>query len=252
MKKLILAVLIALLLLTSCSDYNIYKEEINICRVGNIYFETLQAAVNHIASSRAISEDRTVYLLKDVLRGEYDDSIRKGVTVPSSFTGDVRIDFQGHRYDFSSKEQYFFRFLGGDNIEVVNGTSVIFADSISKESALIVGTRTVTIDEHLIKDLRKVKQAAEVTDGGKLLLMNSELSGSWKLNGESEIRKGYYIFDVITGTGDLKIYEGVIKVSHFSEEFINNAINSVPDEEKGVIEKTLVHELIHQDRKSVV
>ena len=40
MKKLILAILIALLLLTSCSDYNIYKEEINICRVGNIYFDT--------------------------------------------------------------------------------------------------------------------------------------------------------------------------------------------------------------------
>ena len=247
MKKLILAILTALLLLTSCSDYNIYKEEINICRVGDVYFDTLQAAVNYISSQRAISESRTIYLVKNVLRSEYSDSIRKGVTVPATFEGDLKIDFGGYRYDFSSKEEYFFRFLGGDNIEVVNGTSVIYEDSISTEKALIVGTRTVTIDEHLIKDLRNNKQAVEVTDEGKLVLKNTELSGAWVLNGEGEIRKGSYTFDSITGSGDLKIYEGTLEVNHESEEFINNAINSVPEEERGETNKTLVHELIYHE-----
>lgn len=247
MKKLILAILTALLLLTSCSDYNIYKEEINICRVGDNYFTTLQEAVNHIASSRAISESRTIYLLKNVLRSEYSDSIRKGVTVPATFEGDLKIDFGGYRYDFSSKEKYFFRFLGGDNIEVINGTSVIYEDSISTESALIVGTRTVTIDEHLIKDLRNTKKAVEVTGEGKLVLKNTELKGSWSIDGEGEIRKGSYTFASIIGSGDLKIYEGNLEVNHDSEAFINNAINSVPEEEKGEINKTLVHELIHHE-----
>lgn len=250
MKKLILAILIALLLLTSCSDYNIYKEEINICRVGNIYFDTLQAAVNHIASSRAISEDRTVYLLKDVLRGEYDDSIRKGVTVPTSFTGDLRIDFQGHRYDFSSKEQYFFRFLGGNNIEVVNGSSVIFADSISTESALIVGTRTVTIDEHLITDLRGTKKAVNVTKDGTLVIKANDnakagFSGTITISegGSINLKGGTFtIIDILeTGNADIKIYSGEFTFPHTIENRINNAISAVPEEEKGVVKTTTTH-----------
>lgn len=250
MKKHTLSIIILsllLLLIPACSEYNIYKEEINICRVGDVYFDTLQAAVDYLSSQRAISESRIIYLVKNVLRSEYSDKIRKGVTVPSSFEGDLKIDFGGYRYDFSSKEEYFFRFLGGDNIEVVNGISVIYEDSVSKEKALIVGTRTVTIDEHLIKDLRSVKKAVEVTDEGKLLLKNTELSGSWIINGESEIRKGSYTFDSITGSGDLKIYEGTLDVNHDSEAFINNAINSVPEDEKGEISKTLVHELIYHE-----
>ena len=250
MKKLILAILIALLLLTSCSDYNIYKEEINICRVGNIYFDTLQAAVNHIASSRAISEDRTIYLLKDVLRSEYDDSIRKGVTVPSSFTGNLRIDFQGYRYDFSSKEQYFFRFLGGDNIEVVNGTSVIFADSISTESALIVGTRTVTIDEHFITDLRGTKKAVNVTKDGTLVIKANDnakagFSGTITISeGGTIYLKGgtFTIIDILeTGNADIKIYSGELTFPHTIENRINNAISAVPEEDKGVVKTNTTH-----------
>ena len=248
MKKAVITIITLILLLAvSCSEYNIYREDIAICRVGDTYFDTIQAAVDYIGSSRSVSEERTVYLLKDVLKGEYDDSIRKGVTVPASFTGDLRIDFSGHRYDFSSKEQYFFRFLGGSTIEVVNGTSVIYADSISTESALIVGTRTVTIDEHLIRDLRNSKKAAEVNGEGKLVLKNSELIGDWAFDSgtETEIRKGTYTFDSITGDGSLKIYEATIVVNHDTDDRVNDAINSVPEEERGKVDKSLVHELVY-------
>ena len=250
MKKLILAILTALLLLTSCSDYNIYKEEINICGVGDVYFDTLQAAVDYIGSSRAVSEDRTVYLLKNVLRGEYDDSIRKGVTVPATFEGDLKIDFGGYRYDFSSKEQYFFRFLGGNTIEVVNGTSVIYEDSISTESALIVGTRTVTIDEHLIKDLRNTKKAVEVTKDGSLIIKATD-NAKAGLSGEIVITEGgslefkggsFNITDIKeTGNADFKIYSGEVTFPHAIEDRIDQAISAVPEEEKGEVKTNTKH-----------
>lgn len=250
MKKLILAILTALLLLTSCSDYNIYKEEINICRVGDVYFDTLQAAVNYISSQRAISESRTIYLVKNVLRGEYSDFIRKGVTVPATFEGDLKIDFGGYRYDFSSKEEYFFRFLGGDNIEVVNGTSVIYEDSISTEKALIVGTRTVTIDEHLIKDLRNNKQAVEVTKDGTLVIKATD-NAKAGLSGEIVITEGgslefkggsFNITDIKeTGNADIKIYSGEVTFPHAIEDRIDQAISAVPEEEKGDVKTNTKH-----------
>ena len=250
MKKLILAILTVLLLLTSCSDYNIYKEEINICRVGDVYFDTLQAAVDYIANQRAISESRTIYLLKNVLRSEYSDKIRKGVTVPSSFEGDLKIDFGGYRYDFSSKEQYFFRFLGGSKIEVVNGTSVIHSDSISTESALIVGTRTVTIDEHLIKDLRSVKKAVEVTKDGTLVIKATD-NAKAGFDGEVTITEGGLLdfkggsFNITAinekGNADLKIYSGELTFPHAIEDRINQAISVVPEEEKGEVITNTTH-----------
>ena len=251
MRKALIAILsILMLLIVSCSEYNIYREEISICRVGDTYFDTLQAAVDYIGSSRAISEDRTVYLLKDVLRNDYDDSIRKGVTVPATFRGDLRIDFQGNRYDFSSKEKYFFRFLGGDCIEVVNGTSVIFADSISTESALIVGTRTVTIDEHLIRDLRGTKKAAEVTKDGTLFIKAEDnakagFSGIVTITegGCLYLKGGTYSITGITETGnaDMKIHSGEVIFPHAIEDRINQAISAVPDEEKGEVITNTTH-----------
>lgn len=251
MRKALIAIIsVLMLLIVSCSEYNIYREEISICRVGDTYFDTLQAAVDYIGSSRAISEDRTVYLLKDVLRNDYDDSIRKGVTVPATFRGDLRIDFSGHRYDFSSKEQYFFRFLGGDCIEVVNGTSVIFADSISTESALIVGTRTVTIDEHLIRDLRGTKKAVEVTKDGTLLINAADnakagFSGIVTITegGCLYLKGGTYSITGITETGnaDMKIHSGEVSFPHVIEDRINQAIAAVPDEEKGEVITNTTH-----------
>ena len=251
MRKALIAIIsVLMLLIVSCSEYNIYREEISICRVGDTYFDTLQAAVDYIGSSRAISEDRTVYLLKDVLRNDYDDSIRKGVTVPATFRGDLRIDFSGHRYDFSSKEQYFFRFLGGDCIEVVNGTSVIFADSISTESALIVGTRTITIDEHLIRDLRGTKKAVEITKDGTLIVKAEDnakagFSGIVTITegGCLYLKGGTYSITGITETGnaDMKIHSGEVTFPHAIEDRINQAIAAVPDEEKGEVITNTTH-----------
>ena len=251
MKKAVITIITLILLLAvSCSEYNIYREDIAICRVGDTYFDTIQAAVDYIGSSRSVSEERTVYLLKDVLKGEYDDSIRKGVTVPASFTGDLRIDFSGHRYDFSSKEQYFFRFLGGSTIEVVNGTSVIYADSISTESALIVGTRTVTIDEHLIRDLRNSKKAAEVTKDGTLVIKADDnakagLAGEITITegGILEFKGGTYIITAIneTGNADFRIYSGEVTFPHAIEDRIEEAITNVPEDERGDVKKTTTH-----------
>ena len=79
--------------------------------------------------------------------------------------------------------------MGGSTIEVVNGTSVIHSDSISTESALIVGTRTVTIDEHLIKDLRSVKKAVEVTKDGTLVIKATD-NAKAGFDGEVTITEG--------------------------------------------------------------
>ena len=58
MRKALMTILsILMLLIVSCSEYNIYREEISICRVGDTYFDTLQAAVDYIGSSRAIRAD---------------------------------------------------------------------------------------------------------------------------------------------------------------------------------------------------
>ena len=58
MRKALIAIIsVLMLLIVSCSEYNIYREEISICRVGDTYFDTLQAAVDYIGSSRAIRAD---------------------------------------------------------------------------------------------------------------------------------------------------------------------------------------------------
>ncbi|MDY5931132.1 MAG: hypothetical protein SPJ34_03780 [Candidatus Ornithospirochaeta sp.] len=257
-RALYILLAIAIAIIPSCSEHNIYREGIAICRVGERYFDTIQEAVDHIAlrgNSREISgsipEDRTVRIVKDVRASEYDDRQRGGITVPSSFSGDLCIDFGGYTYEFSSRIETFFRFLGGSRIEVINGMTVIGEDSISEEKALIVGTRTVTIDEHIVRDLRSRPQSVEVTDGGNAVLKGegTSLSGDFRVNGSGELsfNEGSYRIDSLVSDGTVRIYSGSFSYGHDAEEAVNSAISSVPPEERGEIEKSLVHVLVHFD-----
>ena len=241
MKKILILVITFLLIITSCSNFNIYKDSIDVCRVGSRYFATLQDAVDYITSSRAINEENTVYVLRDITKNNYSESRRGGITIPSTYTGDLRIDFQGHIYEFSSSINSFYNILGGSNIEIVNGTSIIYSDSISNEKALIVGTRTVKVIGHTIIDLRNSKQAVNVKEGGELILNSATISGDFVLNGNTEIKGGSYEFTSIEGDGEFKIYSGDVTSKHSDTSKIDDAINNVPEEERGVVNQKFIH-----------
>ena len=242
MKKIFILAITFLLIITSCSNFNIYKDSIDVCRVGSRYFATLQDAVDYITSSRAINEENTVYVLRDITKKNYSEARRGGITIPSSYTGDLRIDFQGHSYEFSSSINSFYNILGGSNIEIVNGKSIIYSDSISNEKALIVGTRTVKVIGHTIIDLRNSKQAVNVKEGGELILNSATISGDFVLNGNTEIKGGSYEFTSIEGDGEFKIYSGEVTSKHSDTAKIQEAINKVPEEERGVVNQKFIHE----------
>ena len=90
--------------------------------------------------------------------------------------------------------------------------TVIGEDSISEEKALIVGTRTVTIDEHIVRDLRSRPQSVEVTDGGNAVLKGegTSLSGDFRVNGSGELsfNEGSYRIDSLVSDGTVRIYSG--------------------------------------------
>ncbi len=203
MKKIILLLFSLVLLLFSCSN-NVYIDSTidnpvtptikkDIWRVGEVYFETANEAVSYImahSQSRSVvkteDETRTVVLTRPVLAEnsdgiaessfeEYveDDSLRKNITVPESFTGELCIDFGGYRYDFANSNEAFFVIEGGDNVYIYNGQSVIFNEASHTPYAIAVNSDTVTIDEHLIDDRRDDNKLIYVGEEGHLRIENT-------------------------------------------------------------------------------
>ncbi len=204
MKKLliILVALVLTALIISCTnnvyiDKNIDKETAeekkNIWCVDGVYFETANDAIDYVSNqtqSRSLTkktEDktRTIVLTRPVLAEKSDgitdesyekyvekESLRGNITVPSSFSGDLCIDFGGCRYDFRNDTEAFFVIDGGENIYIYNGTSVIFEDANIDPYAISVDTDIVTIDTHLIDDRRETKSLLYVGESGHLRVEN--------------------------------------------------------------------------------
>jgi len=200
MKK-VLIIMAAILLLFSC-DHNVYIDDAidnpaeRIWRVEESYFETASEAISYIMSNRAMKTDdssRTITLMRPVLASDSDgiinegykayveaDGLRGSIIVPEGFSGDLCIDFNGYRYDFSNTCTSFFEIKGGDNVYIYNGTSVIFNEASHKPYAIAVNTDTVSIDAHLLDDRREDNSLIYVGERGHLRINGVEgtLSGA--------------------------------------------------------------------------
>lgn len=163
--RIITTVFLALvILLTVSCEHNVYMYDgiDNIWYVDGNYFATLQAAMDYIYSnsgteargiSRAMNDvpvERTALLLRDVTNGERGG----GLIVPADFKGMLTIDFGGHIYEFDDSLDHFFEVLGGDEVYITNGTTVIYNEASHEPFAIAINTDTLTIDSHLIDDRR--------------------------------------------------------------------------------------------------
>ncbi len=97
MKKTLIILLTALLLISSCSqevtvDAQVYNTaEMGTFVVNGISFSTLQDAVDYVNGSKAIDESKTIYLTKD--------SSGPGALIKDS---EICIDFSGYEFSFTN------------------------------------------------------------------------------------------------------------------------------------------------------
>lgn len=238
------------------------------------YFSTANEAIDYIIlrsshaeeeveeevrkSSHASSGDGQMWqvrLLRPVLSegsdgisvygGQYaePEELRGAITVPEGFKGRLCIDFGGNRYDFSNRIEHFFMIRGGKEVRIYNGESVIFRESQSPitNPALIVGTRTVFIDEHLIDDRRvgpeeEAPAAVEVSGNGELVITCDKdsrsltgLGGTFTIEegGAVRIEEGTVtIYDIKGTAGGLAITGGEIRNPHEIDSLITDAIQA--------------------------
>ncbi len=259
---------VILVLLISCEN-NVYIDDSidrNIWRVGDgesaVYFDTANNAIayiiENISTSRAVvkTDDpmRTVTLMRPVLSegsdgiieedyGKYilGDEYRGSINIPSEFTGDLCIDFNGNRYDFSNNSEAFFVIDGGDNVYIYNGTSVIFNEASHIPYAIVVDTKTVTIDEHLLDDRRNDPKAVSVKGTGSVVITssssreNTSIKGAFDVGGELRIEDGViYIESIETEENSTFIITGgEIHNPHDYDEIVLPAIDAKEFEKNG-------------------
>ena len=172
--------LLLFLMLSSCEN-NVYMPTGTWSVRGKV-FDTFSQAMSYLLANidkenmtarnlvtSDIPWDRTMYLLRDVGETERGEAFY----VPESFTGELCINFQGYEYWFDTSLNDFIEIRGGDRVDVINGTTIITEDTASRTAALIVGVRTVTIDEHLIDDRRTDPAAITVTETGTLRITST-------------------------------------------------------------------------------
>lgn len=199
-RPLLLTIMIAFLFLFLSCENNVYIDkdiDKDIWRVGSgndaVYFRTANAAINYVMEntfhSRSVTKTddpmRTITLMCPVLAEGSDgitdsnyekyvtrDEYRGSITIPEAFTGNLCIDFNGYRYDFSNSNEAFFTVKGGDNIYIYNGHSVIFNEASHEPYAITVNTDTVTIDEHLVDDRRVDNSLLYIGESGHVRIEN--------------------------------------------------------------------------------
>ncbi len=198
MRKSLLKVFIIfsliLLVLTAC-DHNVYL--VNIEKVedvwevqGKTFYKFSDALAYYLSTlgSKAITSDDVILLLRDVPETERGE----GIVIPATFPadGNLRVDFNGHEYWFYDNLEYFFEIRHGETIEIINGTTVIDVPANPVPKALVVNTKTVTIDDHLIDDRRPVPKALEVQEGGIVKVVSSSNNTGNALKGEVTVAGG--------------------------------------------------------------
>lgn len=267
----LIGIILLLFLLVSCEN-NVYIDDLidrNIWRVGDVYFDTANNAIEYVIESTSTSrgviktEDpmRIVTLMRPVLAENSDgiadsgyekyvagDEYRGSITIPEDFTGDLCIDFNGFRYDFANTSEAFFVINGGDNVYIYNGTSVIFNEASHVPYAIVVDTKTVTIDEHLLDDRRTDPKAISIESSGSLVITsstireNTSIEGGFIVNGDLRIEDGVIYIDKIetAESSSFTITGGEIHSPHEYDEIVLPAIDKEEFEKNGG-----KHEYIH-------
>ena len=108
-----------------------------------------------IKNSKSISDiplSRTAILQRDVLHSNGETG--GGLIVPADFTGGLYIDLNGFTYEFDNSLDHFFKILGGDEVFIQNGTTVIYNEADHKPYAYDVDSKTVHIDASVMDDRR--------------------------------------------------------------------------------------------------
>ncbi len=274
MKKLILLLSVFILLFVSCSN-NVYiddaidnpeKEIKKIWRVGTTYFETANDAISYIMDqsqsrsvTRDVDESRTIVLTRHVLASDNElgndykeyienDDLRGSINVPSDFTGDLVIDFNEKRYDFSNECKAFFVIEGGSSVKIYNGTSVIYDKASHEPYAISIDTKTVTIDEHLLDDRRTDRKALNVSENGSVVITssttreNTSIKGAFNIEGALSIENGVIYIESMTASkgSTFSITGGEIHSPHAYDDVVLPAINKEEFEKNNG-----VHNYIH-------
>lgn len=164
MTMLLVLPMLFLLFLCSC-DHNVYLDQPDklspsLWKVNDKFFDTLQEAMDYIyGSSKGLHKSKaiddvpvtsTAVLQRNVCNGERGGGLR----VPADYSGKLVVDFNSYTYEFDDSLDHFFEILGGSEVYIINGTTVIYNEADHKPFALAVNTKTVTIDDHLIDDRR--------------------------------------------------------------------------------------------------
>ena len=250
--RIITAILLLLMVLLSVScDHNVYMYDNtdNMWYVNGSFFSTMQAAFDYIyqmvMGSRSIDDvpaERTAILLRDVKDGERGGGLR----VPADFTGMLTIDFGGHTYEFDDALDHFFEIIGGDEVYITNGTTVIYNEASHIPYAVAVNTDTLTIDAHLIDDRRvdptdSTKSDAKlfnVGEKGRLVMKDVPEQEGASLNG---------VISVVTDgtTGGMLLLNG-------SRVVITNILTRYKDADGNIYDTIPAETAIPTDARSVI
>ena len=235
-KPLLKALIIFSLILTvfTACDHNVYMGEPeritpSLWKVNNTYFDSLQEAMDYIygttkgvINSKAIDDvgvTRRAILQRNVMNGERGG----GLIVPADFKGQLVIDFNGFTYEFDNSLDHFFDVRGGDEVYIINGTTVIYNEADHEPYALAVNTDTVTIDEHLIDDRRWDPKLFDVGEKGKLRVVGIQETDAARLTGVVSV------FTDGTSGGKLILEDSRVVITNILTRYKNPETGEISD-----------------------
>ncbi len=247
MKKVLILITAVLLLaaVISCNGENAFRQEDAVCSVGSRHFASVQSAVDYVTSttSRAVSEENTIRLLKDILGTNTPEAQRGSIVIPKDYSGSLLIDLSGYSYEFAGSS--FISVNGGKDVTVTNGKLIVPSDNSSTGKVLTVSQGELNIKDVIVDDSRPTPLAADVKKNAKLNISAtddklSSLNGSFtfSLGASMSVNGGTVTFMTIEEPevkADIRLYKGVIKNSHDVNDRITEAVRN-PE-----IERSIVH-----------
>ena len=244
-------ILLILFLFIACDGENAFRQEEAICKVGDRYFISVQDAINYVtSSSKAVDQNHTIKLIRDVTASDIPESQRTAIKIPAGVTADLKIDLDGHTYEFASKD--FFSVLSNCNVEISNGKAVISNTVSSSASVFSAGKGSIVISNLIISDGRTNPKAADISGTASITVKASSdektsLKGSFALSGSAKlmINSGTVAFMGISepadATGNILISGGSIRNTHELNNRITEAVDAVSEETRNEVKRDIVH-----------
>ena len=252
MKKIMLSVLLVFIVffISSCSYSNIYREYKAICETDGVYFTSLQEAVDYVSASnstRGVSQqevNKEITLIRNV-----DESIRPekrgGVVISSNLSETIVFDFKGYSYLLSDNE-IAIKIDGESSVVLKNGK--VNSPKPSSNAAIDIKEGSLEIENFSII-IPKDASFASLNGATLTVEKGAELSGKLALDGSSSLLvKGGSITltelkEDSSNKGSILIYSGNIASSHDLEERVKEALEAVPDEDRGEINVSSIHSI---------